>query len=340
MKRKNVTGLFSRKRLIRVGSVILAAAVLGVGAWNADSMKDSDVPQLTSFIDLDDLVHVEGEDVPLGSAPKVSTKTKISTKVVMLKRKSAKTYTKKLKPKKVKSPTITKTSGDTTTTTKKETTSYVTEKYKKNSKKKQVITTKKIKTTVTTVKKKSAPTAANSGGSTAAKVNTASSSTVQSSAKQTGPYKVPISTIAPRLDERVLKAYQNLHFEIIVDSSVSYAGFFDARNQSITLREESDTVYHEIGHFVAFIAGNVDTKSDFNAIYQEEKNTFTGSRRVYASQNPSEFFAETFREYTLDPVTLKNTCPKTYEAIVKALSKITDSQVNQAKMFYGSIWKK
>ena len=341
MKGKNLKQLLNDQKVKRVGCILLAAAVLGTGAWAVDKGQGSDVPELTSFVDLDDQTSINEDEVPLASAPKTSVKTKTSTtkKIVNLKKKAKKTYTKKSAPKSVKSPTITRTSAAATITTKKVTTTYVTKKYKKNSKKMTMITTKKIKTTVTTVAKKSSGTAGTTATQTAAATASTSNKTT-SSGKNTAPYKVSAATLAPLLDSRALKAYQELHFDITIDGSVSYAGYFDARQQSITLREESDTVYHELGHFVAFIAGNVDTKASFQAIYQQEKNSFTGSRRIYAIQNASEYFAECFREYTLNPATLKSTCPQTFEAITNALNKITDSQIAQAKAFYGSIWTK
>lgn len=330
MKGKNLKNLFNSKRFVKTGSVLLAAVVLGAGAWSVDLSQRNEIPEFTTFVDLDDQISIGEDEVPLASAPKVSVKTKTTKKVVSLKKKSSKTYTKKLKPKKVKSPTITRKSKSTTTTTKKETTTYVTEKYKKNSKKKTVLTTQKIKTTVTTVKKSAPkPTVQNPVNTT---VNTADTQTV---GKSSAPYTVDAAVIASKLDARALKALQELKFTITIDGSASYAGYFDARSQSIILREESDTVYHEVGHFVAFLAGNVDMKPEFSAVYREEKDRFTGSRRVYAMQNPSEFFAETFREYTLNPAILKNTCPKTYEAISNALDKLTDGQISQMKMIYG-----
>ena len=337
MKGKNLKQFLNNQKAKRVGCILLAAAVLGTGAWAVDNGQKSDVPELTSFVDLDDQISIDEDEVPLTSAPKTSVKTQTSTtkKVVNLKKKSTKTYTQKSKPKSVKSPTITKTSRAATTTTNRVTTTYVTKRYKKNSKKMTMITTKKIKTTITTVTK----TAANSGGTTTASVQKAATTTA-SAKKNTTPYNVPVATLAPLLDSRVMKAYQELHFDITIDGTVSYAGYFDARKQNITLREESDTIYHEIGHFVAFLAGNVDTKANFQSIYQQEKNSFTGSRRIYAIQNASEYFAECFREYTLNPATLKSTCPQTFEAITNALDKITDNQVAQAKAFYGSIWTK
>ena len=343
MKGKNLKQLLTNQKARRVGCILLAAAVIGTGAWAVDNGKNSDVPELTSFVDLDDQISIDEDEVPLTSAPKTSVKTKTSTtkKVVNLKKKSSKTYTQKSTPKSVKSPTITKTSGAATTTTNKVTTTYVTKKYKKNSKKMTMITTKKIKTTITTVTKATASSDTAAAASTQnAAATTAKATTTVSAKKNTTPYNVPVATLAPLLDSRVMKAYQELHFDITIDGTVSYAGYFDARKQNITLREESDTIYHEIGHFVAFLAGNVDTKANFQSIYQQEKNSFTGSRRVYAVQNASEYFAECFREYTLNPATLKSTCPQTFQAITDALNKITDSQVAQAKAFYGSIWTK
>lgn len=349
MKGIKVKDLFTSKRFVRTASVLLAGVVLGTGAWSAQNSLNNDIPQLTTFVDMDDLISISGEEVPLASAPKTTVKKKTTTskKVVTLRKKSTKTYNKKLKPKTVKSPTVTKKTSSETTTLKRTTATSVIEKYKKNSRKKTVVTTKVV-TTTTTVTPVVRNAAASQGNVNTAvssgNVKVASSQTTSTAANavttRKEPYKVNLPAAAPLLDARVMKAYQSLNFDITIDSSASYAGYFSARNQSITLREESDTIYHELGHFVAFIAGNVDTKADFAAIYQKEKNSFTGSRRVYASQNASEFFAECFREYTLDPVTLKNTCPLTYEAICNALNRITDSQVAQAKMFYGSIWTK
>lgn len=207
MKGKNLKQLLNNQKAKRVGCILLAAAVLGTGAWAVDNGQKSDVPELTSFVDLDDQISIDEDEVPLTSAPKTSVKTQTSTtkKVVNLKKKSTKTYTQKSKPKSVKSPTITKTSRAATTTTNRVTTTYVTKRYKKNSKKMTMITTKKIKTTITTVTK----TAANSGGTTTASVQKAATTTA-SAKKNTTPYNVPVATLAPLLDSRVMKAYQEL----------------------------------------------------------------------------------------------------------------------------------
>ena len=51
---------------------LLAAAVLGTGAWAVDKGQGSDVPELTSFVDLDDQTSINEDEVPLASAPKTS----------------------------------------------------------------------------------------------------------------------------------------------------------------------------------------------------------------------------------------------------------------------------
>lgn len=331
MRRRKVKELLEHKGIRRAGCVLISAMVLGVGAWAYQDGMQGDIPELTTFVDLDEQITVGEEEVPLSSAPKVKISTQKTKKVVTLKKKSSRTYTKKKKPRKTVSPTVTESVGDTVTTVKKETTINVTEKYKKNSKKKTVITVKKIKT-ITTEQ-------AVVSGSVQSGETSASGSQIGNNVSLS-PYTVSVTTLAPKLDGRVMDAYQKLGFDITINGKASYTGYFNARNQNITLREESDTVYHEMGHFVAFVAGNIDTKPEFAAVYQAEKNSFHGSRKVYASQNASEFFAEAFREYTLNPGALKSACPNTFDAITKALAKVTDAQISQIKNFYGAIWTK
>ena len=97
-------------------------------------------------------------------------------------------------------------------------------------------------------------------------------------------------------------------------------------------------LFHELGHFLAFVAGNVDRTSDFAAVYNSEKSKFTGINRSYATQNSSEYFAESVLEYVTSPSTLKSQRPKTYAAIVEALNIITDERVQRVMDIYGPFW--
>lgn len=148
-----------------------------------------------------------------------------------------------------------------------------------------------------------------------------------------------VASVAPKMDSKVLNAYKKMGFTVTVDPGVSYAGYFDARTRSITLQNADDIIYHELGHYLAFIAGNVDKSSSFAAVYNSEKSKFTGVRKAYATQNASEYFAESVQNYVENPAALKAQRPQTYEAVKNALAKVTDAQVNKIINVYKVIWK-
>ena len=148
-----------------------------------------------------------------------------------------------------------------------------------------------------------------------------------------------IASIAPQVDSRVASAYNQLGFTIKVNSSVSYSGLFDARTRSITLKNTGTTVYHELGHFVAFVAGNYDLSSEFKGIFAREQSKYTASNKAYILSSSSEYFAESFKEYTLNPAALQASRPETYQAMQTALSKITSSQVSMIWNVYKAVWQ-
>jgi hypothetical protein len=76
------------------------------------------------------------------------------------------------------------------------------------------------------------------------------------------------------MDNRVIAAYQQLGFKLVVDPSVNYSGYFDARSRSITMKQIDDSVYHELGHFLAFIAGNVDKTASCYSIGSSDRRRF------------------------------------------------------------------
>ena len=293
--------------------------------------QDSQVPELPNYTDPVVEQTIEDDDTPLASQPKVTTKTTKSSKTtkknIKLKAAATKTYTKKL-------PTTKKTTNKTTkknqTTTIKTTTTVQTDTSRKYTKKsKNVVQTQKVTTTVQTT------TTVVAAASTTVNATTAGSTTAKKEK-----YTVSnVASIAPQMDSRVLNAFTKMGFTVIVDPSVSYAGYFDGRSTTITLKVEDDTIYHELGHYLAFIAGNVDKNAAFASVYNSEKSKFTGVRKAYATQNASEYFAESVLEYTENPSVLKAQRPQTYEAITNALSKVTDAQVNKIMNVYKVIWK-
>lgn len=304
----------------KAGALVLATAiVLGGGTYVYN--QQNPVPELVTYVDEDGVVQIQEDETPLAS-PKVtkSTKTTKSTKKITLKSAASRTYTQTEKPTTKKKVTKTK-SAKETVTTETVTVTTVTNSYKKGSKINTQVTTVKTTVTKTTVSNTATPT------------STQLTPTVTNGT-------VAVTQIAPAADKRVLNAFQKLGFQVVIKSDVPYSGLFDAQKASITLKQADATVYHELGHFLAFIAGNVDRSSAFQQIFQNEKSKYTAYDKGYVLQNSEEYFAQSFRDYTENPAALKASRPQTYAAIQQALSRVTDAQVANLLRVYGAVWGK
>lgn len=325
-----------RKRSMKVGSVVLAAAlVFGGGMW-ATREPEVIIPELVTFVDPIETAVIEDEETPLAS-PQVTTKTTTKTKKkkIKLKKKSKKTYTKKGKTT-TKKKTSTKISGNTTTKTDTVTVTSIQDKFKKNSKTKTRITT--TKTTVTTTKTTKNAVAAASR-STAASTSAAAPRT-QASAFITArnqPFTwSKVDQVSPMIGNAFL---QVLKRTIEVNPNAGFDGKYDVKGTgNIIVRAKNGTVYHELGHFLAFVVGNYDTSQEFIAIYNREKGSYKEYNADYVCQNSSEYFAEAFCQYVLDRNGLQQSRPQTCRAVETALSKLTDTQINGVKNVYGHLW--
>lgn len=317
MKKRIVELLKKRKVAAGITAVVLAVAVGGTAV-----VQQNQIPELPSYTDPVMETTIEEEETPLASQPKVNTKTSksTSTKKVTMKKAATKTYTKALPATSTTSKKTAETSNATVVT---QTTvvKNVTEKYTKKSKVK-VVTTNATTTVTTTTTAKT---------DTATAVSTSTSSSVKGT--------IDVGQYASKADSRVLTAYRTLGFTAVVDPSVSYSGYYDTRNRKITLRKLDDTIYHELGHFVAFISGNTDQTAAFKAIFAQEKALYTAYNKSYVTQNSSEYFAESFKEYTLNPAALKSARPKTYAAVQEAVSKFTDDRIAKVQKTYSVVWK-
>ena len=321
--KKRITELLKKRRVAAgLTAIVLAVAVGSV----AVVQQKSQIPELPVYTDPEMETNIEEEETPLADKPVVKTTTskKTTTKKIKMKKAAAKTYTKELPATSTTSKKTAQTSSASvvtqTTVVKK-----VEEKYTKKSKVKVVTTVATTTVTTTTTAKAGASTAVNSA------------TTVNNNSGVTG--TVEVGQLAPKEDSRVLTAYRTLGFKVNVDPSVSYSGYFNARNRQITLKKANETIYHELGHFIAFIAGNVDTTSEFKAIYNQEKSLYTAYNKAYVTQNSSEYFAESAKEYVLNPGALKAARPKTYEAVRSAVESITDERIAKIQKYYGAIWK-
>jgi hypothetical protein len=341
MKKFNINKKFAAGCI----AIALAAIVGTVSFQVSQELPELPVVQPTP----EGLINAEPDNDAL-AGPKVTTKTtkktKTNKKKVKLKSASKKTYTKNLGTKTKKSSKTVK-NGNTTVKTDTTVATATTEKYTKKSKTKEVTekitTTTKVTTTVMPTEQAASQETAQTTTKTATNDGTgtvgADSQNTETPAGSSEPYEVSVRSAAPRMDERILRAYEALGFKVIIDPSVSYSGYFNAKNRTITLKKEGEDIYHELGHFAAFMGGNVDKSSSFTAIFNEELNTFPGENKVYASQNTSEFYAECMRLYILDKANLAARCPKTTAAIEKTLDAVTDSQIAKYKKVYAAYWQ-
>ncbi len=321
--KKKITELLKKKRVAAgLTAIVLAVAVGSVSVVQ----QKSQIPELPVYTDPEMETNIEEEETPLADKPVVKTTTskKTTTKKVKMKKAAAKTYTKELPATSTTSKKTAQTSS-ASVVTKTTVVKKIEEKYTKKSKVKVVTTVATTTVTTTTTPKAGASTGVNSA------------TTVNNNSGVTG--TVEVGQLAPKEDSRVLTAYRTLGFKVNVDPSVSYSGYFNARNRQITLKKVNETIYHELGHFIAFIAGNVDTTSEFKTIYNQEKSLYTAYNKAYVTQNSSEYFAESAKEYVLNPGALKAARPKTYEAVRSAVESITDERIAKIQKYYGAIWK-
>lgn len=314
-----------KKRSTKIGGIVLAAAIVFSGSmWAWQDSRKAAVPELVTFVDQAEDMVIEEEEPPL-AAPKVtkSTKTQTKKKKIKMKKPATKTYVQKGKSSTKKTTKVSK-KGSTTTTTETVKATDIQNQFKKGSNIKTQVTT--IKTTVTkTVQTQEAAASA---------VQTTAAAAAPAAAN--GPAN--IASLAPRVDSRVMNAFNKLGFTININSGVNYSGLFDARTRSITLKNGDATVYHELGHFLGFIAGNYDKTAEFQAIFNKEKALYTAYNKAYVLSNSSEYFAESFKNYTEDPGSLRASRPETCAAIETALSRVTDGQLNNIMSVYKVIW--
>ena len=340
MKGKKLTEWLANKKVVSsCAAIALAAVIGGVSLFSGAG----ETPEFPSYTDPIMEASIIEDETPLASQPKTTVKTTSSTKTtrktVKLKKASKKSYTKKLKTK-TKVTNKTNKSGNTTVDTKTTVVTKATAKYTKKSKKKVV--TSKITTTVQTTTTQQVSIANETAVSTTSSGTSAAQATAAASSSQNqSKYEANVANVASvagKMDNRVIAAYQQLGFKLVVDPSVNYSGYFDARSRSITMKQIDDSVYHELGHFLAFIAGNADKTASFQSIFAAEKANVTAFNKAYVTQNASEYFAESVKDYILNNASLKSTRPQTYAAVQNALNQITDAQIAKIQKIYGAFW--
>ena len=317
-KTSNKSFMISATYLV-IAFVLCAGVILYTGNGGAGATAVADITETVPETGTDEIVAGD-EEVPLAKAPKVTVRksTKRTTKKKKLKKAATKTVTvtKKSTSKKKstkKSATVQTVTETTVQTTQKTST-------KKKSKVQTIRTT--IVTTVKTTQTDYGTTTSN-GNSTATAVATSGFAISK------------FSDIKGHVDSKVYNAYTALGFGFDINPSLNTTGVFSVKNKKIELnRGQSSYLLHELGHFVAALKHDADTTSEFSSIYSAEKNAYVGNNKAYVTKSVSEYFAESFRDYTENPSALKSQRPQTYAYISKMVESVSNSDVNWFRNYY------
>lgn len=148
-----------------------------------------------------------------------------------------------------------------------------------------------------------------------------------------------LRTLGSQADGKILNAFEDLKFKMVIDKNVEATGVFSVKSHKIALQSaRSSVLLHELGHFANFIAGDKVGTSEWKSIYNAEKNKYDGYNKAYAIKSASEYFAESYKDYKEHPSALRSKRPRTYQFVKSTIDGITDSDVQNIKDTYGEYW--
>ena len=148
-----------------------------------------------------------------------------------------------------------------------------------------------------------------------------------------------LRTLGSQADGKILNAFEDLKFKMVIDKNAEATGVFSVKSHKIALQSaRSSVLLHELGHFANFLAGDKVGTSQWKSIYNAEKNKYDGYNKAYAIKSASEYFAESYKEYKEHPSALRSKRPRTYQFVKSTIDGITDSDVQNIKDTYGEYW--
>ena len=148
-----------------------------------------------------------------------------------------------------------------------------------------------------------------------------------------------LRTLGSQADGKILNAFEDLKFKMVIDKNAEATGVFSVKSHKIALQSaRSSVLLHELGHFANFLAGDKVGTSQWKSIYNAEKNKYDGYNRAYAIKSASEYFAESYKDYKEHPSALRPKRPRTYQFVKSTIDGITDSDVQNIKDTYGEYW--
>lgn len=170
-------------------------------------------------------------------------------------------------------------------------------------------------------------------------VQTTTKTTTVELSQMSGVSGTTLRTLGSQADGKILNAFEDLKFKMVIDKNAEATGVFSVKNHKIALQSaRSSVLLHELGHFANFLAGDKVGTSQWKSIYNAEKNKYDGYNKAYAIKSASEYFAESYKDYKEHPSALRSKRPRTYQFVKSTIDGITDSDVQNIKDTYGEYW--
>ena len=170
-------------------------------------------------------------------------------------------------------------------------------------------------------------------------VNTKVGTTTVELSQMSGVSGTTLRTLGSQADGKILNAFEDLKFKMVIDKHAEATGVFSVKSHKIALQSaRSSVLLHELGHFANFLAGDKVGTSEWKSIYNAEKDKYDGYNKAYAIKSASEYFAESYKDYKEHPSALRSKRPRTYQFVKSTIDGITDSDVQNIKDTYGEYW--
>ena len=202
-----------------------------------------------------------------------------------------------------------------------------------NHSRRKVVNTKVVKTQKDYDKKGSKKRTIKTGVQTTTKTTTVELS------QMSGVSGTTLRTLGSQADGKILNAFEDLKFKMVIDKNAEATGVFSVKSHKIALQSaRSSVLLHELGHFANFLAGDKVGTSEWKSIYNAEKDKYDGYNKAYAIKSASEYFAESYKDYKEHPSALRSKRPRTYQFVKSTIDGITDSDVQNIKDTYGEYW--
>ena len=170
-------------------------------------------------------------------------------------------------------------------------------------------------------------------------VQTTTKTTTVELSQMSGVSGTTLRTLGSQADGKILNAFEDLKFKMVIDKNAEATGVFSVKNHKIALQSaRSSVLLHELGHFANFLAGDKVGTSEWKSIYNAEKDKYDGYNKAYAIKSASEYFSESYKDYKEHPSALRSKRPRTYQFVKSTIDGITDSDVQNIKDTYGEYW--